>query len=70
MTKQAPKTAKTAKKVGRKPSFATFVRTTTGGLYKYDKKFNQILIKDSSWRVAKEDGILSRFVREYYAKYF
>lgn len=70
MTKQAPKTAKTAKKVGRKPSFATFVRTTSGGLYKYNKKINKILIKDPSWRVATEEGLLSRFTREYNEKYF
>jgi hypothetical protein len=65
----ANKANKTPKK-GRPPSFATFVRNNSGSMYRYNKKRNLIQYNDgSSWRDAKEDGVLSRFLREYYKVY-
>ena len=59
------------KKVGRKPSFSTFVKNTSYNFYKYDKKRQVIRIKDGSrWRDSKEDGILSHFERQYNKNYF
>lgn len=67
--KVAKKAHNTPKK-GRTPSFATFVRNVSHGIYKYDKKRNVIRIHDGSvWRDAKEDGIFSRFARKYYKAY-
>jgi hypothetical protein len=63
--KVAKKTSKSPKK-GRTSSFATFVKENSGNMYRYNKKRNVLRIKDGSvWRDAKEDGVLSRFAREY-----
>jgi hypothetical protein len=63
--KAAKKTSKSPKK-GRTPSFATFVKENSGNMYLYDKKRNVLRIRDGSiCRDAKEDGVLSRFAREY-----
>ncbi len=75
MTKQknnskVAKKAGNGSKRGRPLSFATFVKNTSGGIYKYDKRRNLIRIKNGFiWRDAKEDGILSRFVIEYKKAY-
>ncbi len=73
MVKQTTKqdNSKKATKVGRKPSFSTFVKNTSYNFYKYDKKRHVIRIKDGSrWRDSKEDGILSHFERQYNKNYF
>jgi len=61
------KIAKKAAKVARIPSFATFVKKTSGGIYSFNQKRNIISIKDGLvWRDAKEEGRLADFVREYH----
>lgn len=72
MVKETTKNNKISpKKVGRKPSFSTFVKNTSYGFYKYDKKRRVIRIKDGArWRDSKEDGLLSHFERQYNIKYF
>jgi hypothetical protein len=76
MSKQDNNNSKNAKKASndskkaRHQSFVNFVKNTSGGIYKYDKRRNLIRIKDGLvWRDAKEDGILSRFVIAYHKAY-
>jgi hypothetical protein len=64
------KKANNGSRKGRTPSFTTFVRKVSHGIYQYDKKRNVIRIKDDSvWRDAKEDGIYAKFLRDYVKAY-
>ena len=75
MTKQdnnrkISKKASNGSKKGRPLSFLTFVKNTSGGIYKYDKRRNLIRIKDGlTWRDAKEEGILLHFIIAYQKAY-
>jgi len=68
--KKVAKKANYSPRNGKTPSFATYVKKVSHGIYQYDKIRNVIRIKDGSvWRDAKEDGIYGKFLRDYTKAY-